>query len=152
MSYQNDRAQQYLAQQIQNASPAEQVVMLYNGAIKFLKQAKHAIQQGDVQARHNANTRASDIITYLWEILDTDSGGEMALRLQRIYSYLITKAIEVDVQNSAAAVDDMIEHLTPLRDAWHELAQSQAVAPKAGGKDQPAQAGEQPPTKRSASA
>src|SRR5262245_58646214 len=103
--------QQYLRQQIENASPAQQLVLLYDGAIKFLMQAKEAIGRGDIQGRHNSNRRAMEIVGYLLEILDVEKGGEVAQRLQRIYSFILKRLMDVDFRNDPVVCDEVIEHL-----------------------------------------
>lgn len=122
MTYSNPNpqqfARQYLDQQIQNATPAQQIVMLYDGAIKFLKKAQIAIHENNIQERCNNNQRALQIITYLTEILDIENGGEIAMRLLRIYTHISGRIVEIDIQNSAAIVDEVIPHLTQLRQSW----------------------------------
>jgi flagellar protein FliS len=131
-------ARQYLEKQIQNATPAEQIVMLYDGAIKFCRKAQRAIDDKDIQGRHNANSRAMEIVCYLLEILDEEKGGELATRLKRIYGYALQRLIEVDTKNSKDAAEDVVTHLKMLRDAWQELSeqgvepsQPQETSPKA---------------------
>ena len=116
-------AQQYLDQQIQNATPAQQIVMLYDGAIKFLKKAQLAIHENNIQERCNNNQRALQIINYLTEILDIENGGEISMRLLRIYTHISGRIVEVDIQNSAAIVDEILPHLTQLRQSWVDIDQ-----------------------------
>lgn len=117
---------EYLKAQIDGASPAQQLVMLYDGAIRFMGQAKEAISRNDVQARYNSNRRALEIVSYLLEILDMEKGGEVAQRLQRIYSFLIKKIMEVDFKNSAEACEEIMGHLRILRSGWNGVAQKPA--------------------------
>jgi flagellar protein FliS len=123
-----DHTRQYLEKQIQNATPAQQIVMLYDGAIKFCRKAQQAIDNKDIQSRHNANSRAIEVVCYLLEILDEEKGGELAARLKRIYAYALRRLMEVDSKNSKEAAEDVITHLKMLRDAWQELAE-QGVEP-----------------------
>lgn len=116
------QAQQYLRQQIESASPAQQLVLLYDGAIKFTMLARDAISRGEIEARHNANRRAMEIISYLLEILDTKQGGEVAERLQRIYAHLLRRFLDVDFKNSTEVCDEILEHLRTLRASWDQLA------------------------------
>lgn len=115
-------AQHYKEQQILNATPAERVVLLYDGAIKFLLQAKHAIEEKDIQGRFNANKRASDIIFYLQDTLNMENGGEIAVNLYRIYGYMLRRLIEVDIKNDVEAVDDVISKLRELNASWKKIA------------------------------
>ena len=123
MDQQKLQARQYLEKQIQNASPAQQIVMLYDGAIKFILQARQAIEAKDIQARCNANQRAMEIIAYLLQILDIEKGEEIAARLHRIYAHVFQLLMKIDIENSTAAADEAVEHLKMLRTAWKELAE-----------------------------
>lgn len=119
-------ASQYAQQQILNASPAQQLVMLYDGAMKFTVKAKEAIEAGDIMARHNNNRRAMEIVGYLMEILDMQQGGEIAARLFKIYNFVLRRLLEVDLKNDPRACDDVLGHLRTLRAAWAKLAQQEA--------------------------
>lgn len=115
-------AQHYQSQQILNASAAEQVVMLYDGAIKFCLKAKEAIAEGNIQNRHNNNKRAMEIVSYLQDILDPVQGGDIAKRLQIIYTFLLRRLLEVDFRNDPRICDEVIEHLKVLRGSWEQIA------------------------------
>ncbi|NBV54222.1 MAG: flagellar export chaperone FliS [Proteobacteria bacterium] len=119
--------QQYLLQKIEQANPAEQMVMLFEGAIKFCLQAKEAIGRNDIEARYNANRRVVEIVSY-----DMKNGGEVAQRLMRIYSFLLQRLMEVDFSNSAAICDEVVGHLRLLKGSWEQLAR-QANANVASG-------------------
>jgi flagellar protein FliS len=119
MAYPN--AQQYQAQQIMNASPAQQVVMMYDGAIKFCLRAKDAIEQGEIQQRHNANKRAMEVVSYLMDILDMEKGGDVARRLQVVYAFLLRRLLEVDFRNDPRICDEVVGHLRVLRASWDQL-------------------------------
>lgn len=148
--------QQYQQQQITNASPAEQVVMLYDGAIKFCGIAKEAIAEGDIQKRHNYNKRAMEVVSYMLDILDYEKGGEVARRLQLIYAFLLRRLLEVDFRNDPRICDEVVEHLRVLRGSWHKIVQGermkQAEAMKAAASGAADAGGEALPLLRSATA
>ena len=122
----NKAALQYRQQQILNAAPAERIVLLYNGAIKFLTQAKQAIEAGDIQERYNNNKRAGDIVIYLQDTLDMENGGEIAENLYRIYGYMQRRLMDVDIRNDASAIDDVIAKLQELNVSWKKVAAGEA--------------------------
>lgn len=119
------QATQYLEQKIQNASPVEQIVMLYDGSIKFILKAKQAIDEGDIEARCNANQRAIKIVSYLMGILSDEKGGEITPLLYRVYSHVIALLVQIDIQNSHEPADQAIGHLKELRASWVQLANPQ---------------------------
>lgn len=133
MSYhhQRDMAQQYLRQQIEQASSVEQVLMLYDGATRFLLQAKAAIEAGDIQARCNANRRAMEIVAYLIDLVNPETGGDAAKRLFGIYTGMLKRMLDIDFRNDVSACDELVQGFRTLRTATAQaLADQQGV--KAG--------------------
>ena len=120
-------AEQYRQQQILNATPAERIVLLYNGAIKFLNQAKVAIEQGNVQERYNNNKRAIDILDYLQDTLDMEQGGEIATNLYRIYGHMQRRLVDVDMKNDVGAIEDVVAKLQQLGQSWQKIARGNPV-------------------------
>ncbi len=121
-------AKHYWEQQILNASPAERVVLLYDGAIRFLLSAKQAIEAGDIQSRFNNNKRAGDIIMYLFETLDMEKGGEIAGNLSRIYQYMLNRLVQIDLKNDTEVIDEVVGQLRQLRESWVKIANGGASA------------------------
>lgn len=133
MTYHRNPAQQYHSQQILNATPAQQVVMLYDGAILNCQKAQEAIAAGDIQARHNANRKAMEIVAYMQEVLDVEKGGDVAKRLSVIYSFLLRRLMAVDFKNDARICDEVINHLRILRASWAQIAQGGATGGQPSG-------------------
>ncbi len=131
-SGQRDMAQQYLRQQIEQAGPVEQVLMLYDGAIRFLLQAKAAIAKGDIQARCNANRRAMDITAYLLDMVNPTTGGEAGKALFGIYTGILRKMMRIDFDNSEVVCDELVANFRSLKQGISQtLAQQQGQRPGA---------------------
>lgn len=144
-------AQQYLRQQIEQAGPVEQVLMLYDGAVKFLLLAKSAIERGDVQARHNANRRAMEIVSYLLDMVNPQQGGEAAQSLFGIYTGILKRMLQIDFENNAAICDELVANIRTLRVAMAQaLAVQQGVKPTGTVVAAPTAEGGSAPVKRDA--
>ena len=122
----NQAGQTYKEQQILSASPAERIVLLYNGAIKFLLLCKASIAESNVQERYNNNKRAIEIINYLQSTLDMEKGGEIASNLYRIYSYMLRRLVDVDMRNDVDAIEDVVAKLKELNTSWVKIASGEA--------------------------
>lgn len=107
------------------ASPGERIVLLYDGAIRFLMLARKNIEEGDIQSRHHHNKRAGDIIAYLMATLDKEQGGEVAEKLERFYLYMLQRLMDVDMKNDIAAIDDVVGKLRTLRAGWEKIVSGQ---------------------------
>jgi flagellar secretion chaperone FliS len=119
-------AQAYLQQQLAQASPHQAMVLLLDGAIKFVLQAKDAITRRDIQGRYNANQRAREIIGFLMSQHD-ETKGEAAVRLLRIYGGLMAQLVRIDFDNDAAQCDAVVANLRNLRQGFASLQPSSNV-------------------------
>jgi flagellar secretion chaperone FliS len=101
----------------------ELVVMLYDGAIRFVGEARAAIARNDVRARTEATRRALDIVSELQMTLNVKEGGDIARELDRLYSYMAEKLLAV-TRGDGAAAEEIYKLLGTLREGF-----SQAAAP-----------------------
>lgn len=102
--------------------PLQQIVMLYDGAILRVKEARAAIGTGDIESRFRATVKAMAIVEALQSCLDHDKGGEIARLLDRCYTYLLLRLTEVNVKNDPAICEEILERLSDMRASWAELA------------------------------
>jgi flagellar protein FliS len=112
----------YRTTQVQSRTPLELVVMLYDGALKFMGTARNAIERGDIPARRDALARTLAIISELQSTLNLAQGGEVAVELDRLYSYANARLLEAAMKNEVAAVDDVRRVFDILRDGWNTIA------------------------------
>lgn len=125
-------AQQYLRQQIEQAGPVEQVLMLYDGAMRFLLQTRAAIERKDIQARYNANKRAQDILGCLIDMVNPETGGEAGKKLFSIYTSMLKRMMQIDFENSVQLCDELVLNFKSLRGGVAQaLARQQGVKPAA---------------------
>lgn len=122
----------YRQTQVQSRTPLELVVMLYDGALKFLAQSRDAIERGDIPARCDASNRALAIVAELQSTLNLEKGGEIAQRLDELYTYVTARVLAAAAENAVAPIDDATRVLTMLRDAWRSVATPVADAPLRG--------------------
>lgn len=121
-------AQAYQTQQIMTATPAQLVVMLYERALRALRDAERAIAEGDVQARFDHNKRATDIIAHLCSTLDMERGGEIAANLADLYRFMLDRLRRVDLGNDPQPAREVAGLLEPLLASWRELANGNVAA------------------------
>jgi len=109
------------------ASPGQLVLMLYDGAIRFLERSLSGFTMDDPiefnQTINNNLLRAQDIISELSSTLDMTQGGELALTLRRLYDYMDDRLMESNLRKTPEGIDDTLRRLTILRDAWQEMLQ-----------------------------
>ena len=110
----------YLKNQIETSSPEQILILLYDGAIKFLNQAKIGIQNKDIELTHNNLIKAQNIISELRDTLDMKIGGELANNLYSLYNYFNRRLVQANIKKEIEPVDEVLEHLRGLRDTWKQ--------------------------------
>ena len=110
---------QYNNSKILTASPAELVLMLYEGAIKFGNIAILAIEQRDIQKAHTNIIKVQRIIDNFRATLDMKY--PVAQDFDRVYAYLQGRIIDANVSKDAAIVEEIVTHLRTMRDTWKEV-------------------------------
>lgn len=114
------QAEQYKKNQIETAGPEEILIMLYEGAIRFLLIAKKALNEKDY-AKSNTNLiKAQRIILEFMDSLDMSIGGEMAMNLYKLYEYLHYQLVQANIQKNVAFIDEVLDHLRSLKATWQE--------------------------------
>lgn len=119
-----------------------QVVMLYNGAIRFLQQAQVAIGEKRIEERFKLLQRASEIVVGLQSSIDFDTGGEIAHTLHRFYTGVSLRILSVNFKRDegAAICEEIITDLKQMRDIWDSIDQTLNV-PAEPVSEQPVSAG-----------
>ena len=112
----------YLRTQIQSRTPLELVVMLYDGAIRFTRDAHEAIGRRDIARRGEAISRAMAIISELQNTLNMTAGGAIATELDRLYTYVRERLLDASFRQDARPLDDALKVLLTLREGWTEIA------------------------------
>jgi len=124
----------------QTAPPGRLVLMLYDGGLHALERALPGFSNTDpAEANmliHNNIQRAQEIIRALDQALNMEQGGECAATLRRLYEYFDRRLWESNMRKQRQGVDEVIRHLTVLRDAWatmlnKEQSSEQQVSPDA---------------------
>jgi flagellar protein FliS len=119
--------QQYQESHLETASQGKLLLMLYDGAIRFLTQAHQALEAKRYQDSHNFILRAEDVITELMACLRMDVGGEIAFNLYRLYEYMNWRLIQANIKRDAGMVLEVQNRLRDLREAWAEAIKIQAA-------------------------
>jgi flagellar secretion chaperone FliS len=111
----------YRASSVLTATHGQLIVMLYDGAGRFLSQASVAMGERQIVAAHNKLTRAENIIRHLRNTLDLEQ-GQLAERLQSIYTFSLAHLRQARLEQSPQKVDEVSELLGKLRESWAAIA------------------------------
>ncbi len=111
----------YQRMQVDTASPVKLVVMLYDGAIRFLRQGQDAMQRGDREKQNHFLIRAQNIISELASSLDLEAGGEIAGNLMALYQFMHEQLVLANIEDDVQKVQKVREMLESLREAWAQV-------------------------------
>jgi flagellar protein FliS len=112
----------YRESAVLSASPERLVVMLYDGARRFLNQAAIAMREQQTETAHYKLRRAEDILLHLRETLDMEQ-GQVAVRLQTIYLFCQRHLRQARIDRDPAKIEQVSGLLTGLREAWATIEQ-----------------------------
>lgn len=108
------------------ADPHRLILMLFDGAIAAIAVARIQMAAGEIAQKGASISKGIDLITNgLRASLDMEEGGELAARLAALYDYMAQRLLFANLKNSTAALDEVSELLSGLRDAWEQIAPNQ---------------------------
>jgi flagellar protein FliS len=126
-----DATAAYRTVQVSTSSPGAQVVLLYEGAIRYSAQFVQRQQAGDLEGAHTASLRAQAIVSSLRESLDL-SAGEIALQLDAIYDFIGRRLAAGNMAKQPGPALEAITLLRDLLEAWRAIAGPVSVTAPAG--------------------
>jgi flagellar protein FliS len=103
------------------ATPAQLVVMLYDGARRFLRQTVAAMNAGEVERAHTSLRYGERIISHLDGTLDFDQ-GDLPQRLHMIYGFCLSQLNAARISQDTSKVEEVSGLLGELREAWSQVA------------------------------
>lgn len=109
---------QYQQNAVNSAEPGQLTLMLYNGAVKFTKQAIKEIKAGNIQQANHYNLRVQNIVTEL--ILTLNQDYPVAKNLHSLYDYIKRRLIEGNIKKDEQILTEALGMLEELRDTWAE--------------------------------
>jgi flagellar protein FliS len=97
------------------------IVLLYEGAIKFMKLAIREIEANNYEAKGRYINKAQDIINELNAVLDVDAGGAIASNLRRLYVFMNRRLSEANVKRDPQMIREVIGLMEELNQSWKAI-------------------------------
>ncbi len=110
---------QYRQTKIGTADRTQLIILLYDGAIIYLKRAKNKLSEQELEEKGNLLFKAQDVILELMGGLDMNI-GDVAESLVSLYNYMLRRINEANIKNDPKAIDEIIALLIGLRRTWAE--------------------------------
>lgn len=119
----NSSINAYKKNQINTTSSEQLVLMLYDGARKFISKALKALDGGDLQSANQNLLRSQDIITELMAGVNFEA-GEIAEGLFALYEYMHFRLVQANTAKDSQAAQEVLAMINELRDTWVQVLKS----------------------------
>ena len=131
---------EYRHNEIATSSQGKLIIMMYEGALKFVNLAIEGVDNKDLSKKGSYINKAHDIINELSFALDMKKGGEVAQKLETLYQFVLHQLTLANIKSDRKALESVVNVLTPLMEAWKELlAQSRNDGKSHGHQNLPTQ-------------
>ncbi|KXH79731.1 flagellar export chaperone FliS [Sporosarcina sp. HYO08] len=117
----NNPYRAYQNNSVNTASPGELTLLLYNGCLKFINQAKKNIEEKNHAEKNTNIQKAQNIVQELMVTLNMDI--EVSKQMMALYDYMKQRLIEANIKNDPAALDEVAELVIEFRDTWKQVIQ-----------------------------
>lgn len=120
----------YRQSSVQTSNPAQLVIMLYDGAIRFVKTAMDGLAQKD---NEKANLNLGKAQTIVSELMSTlDRSYDISKSLYSLYEYTNYLLVEANIRKDVTKAEEAVGYLTDLRETWlqaSKIAAGQEASP-----------------------
>ncbi len=104
------------------ATPHELILMLYDGGLAAIIEAKYQIQRGHILKKGQAITKAIAIVEELNASLNMEVGGALTSDLRSLYLYIMQRLLRANLENDVKILDEARLLLSNIRNGWAEMA------------------------------
>ncbi|MGL4209089.1 MAG: flagellar export chaperone FliS [Candidatus Adiutrix sp.] len=126
---------QYRQTQVTTVDKGRLIVLLYEGAIKFLREAVKAQSEGDIPAKASFINRTLDIIGELSQSLNMQDGGEIAQNLKSIYQFWTDHLLKAKISKDSRGMEEVTNMMISLIEAWQVVCADAEGAKVVAGQD-----------------
>ncbi len=120
----------YKKTHVETADKGTLLLMLYDGAVRFLVEGKKQMEEGNYSEAFRALGRSDRIVKELIASLDVEKGGELAANLFRLYEFVLWKIFLAERERKTSHIDEALHIIEELRAAWKEAVGRQKKAVK----------------------
>lgn len=120
----------YQQNTVQTATPGQLLIMLFDGAIRFVRAGIEGINQKDLMKTNTNLTKAQSIVHEL--IASLDMNYPVSESLASLYEYMHHQLVQANIQKDVQAAEEVLGYLTEFRETWFE-ANKIVLSQKAGG-------------------
>ncbi len=129
----HDAQGEYLRNAVMTATPEQLQMMLYDGAIRFARQARETMEKGDIETSCEKLLRAQNIVLELENGLRPEVNPELCRQLSGLYTFIYNRLVDANMKRDVALVDEALSILEHQRETWRLLMDRAREAVPGGG-------------------
>jgi len=115
-----DVRSEYLKSKIAGASQDELLIMLLEGAERFIRIAQNELEKKNWEGVHNNIVKAQNIYYELFSVLDPNA-GDYVQYLQGLYYFMCDNLLEADIKKDSAILGNCLKVAGQLTAMWREV-------------------------------
>ena len=117
----NNPYQAYQQNSVTQSTPGELTLMLYNGCLKFLNQAKKGIETNNIELKNTNIQKAQNILREFMVTLDMSQN--ISKSMANLYEYMINRLVEANIKNDVEMIEEVYGLTLEFRDTWKQVVQ-----------------------------
>ena len=117
--YGNNALNAYKNNSVNHASKEQLLLMLVDGAVRFAKVSRQAMEDKDIKKCHENIIKTQNIFTELMISIDQNA-GEWAVQMYKLYSFIKEKLVESNIKKDMKLMDETMLLIEEVRDIWYE--------------------------------
>lgn len=111
----------YLQQMVETATPVQLIGLLFRRGSELMDEAEQALTEQDFERANEALTKAQKVVAELISSLDTEKGGEIAVNLHRLYTFVWERLLHANLRKSIEPLQDAKQIWEQLRQLWEQV-------------------------------
>lgn len=115
----------YLKQMVETATPVQLISLLFKRGSELMEEAEQALVSKDLEKANEALTKAQRIVAELIGSLDMEKGGELAVNLHRLYTFVWERLLHANLLKSVEPLKDARTVWDDLQQLWQQVEASQ---------------------------
>ncbi len=117
----SQRYSEYHNNSISTSSQGRLVMMMYEGAIRFVTMAMTCMDQKDVSGQGSNIQKTYDIVNELSLALNMDEGGEVSRKLDNLYQFILKQLTLANIKSDKKALESVLKILSTLKEGWDQV-------------------------------
>ena len=109
----------YKQNSVNMASSQQLLLMLLDGAVKYTKIARMAIEKKDIPRAHKELIRVQDIFLELMITMDKNTG--YMEDLYNLYDFIKNELAKANLRKDVNIIDEVLPLIEEIRDMWYEV-------------------------------